>query len=72
MWSLNRNRFGSCFLPGPLDFPSLHLGHRKLAGTSGSYSVSLSAQCPAHSKRIIEVLKVVSAVVLDPLMAVKL
>lgn len=62
MLSLNKNRFGS----RPLDFPSLLLGHSKLVGIAGSYSVSLPLlQCPMHNRRTIKPLKVVSAVVLD-------
>jgi len=39
------------FLPDPLDFPSLLLGHPKSVGISASYSVSLSAPVPCAQQK---------------------
>lgn len=43
---IEEERVWIMFLPGPLDFPSLLLGHPKLVGVAGSYSVSVSAPAP--------------------------
>lgn len=39
------------FLPGSPEFPSLLLGHPKLVGTAGGYSMSLSAPVPCAQQK---------------------